>query len=48
MRDQTETLRVGLRAPDFALPAANREGTISLESLLSKGTVILEFLRGTW
>jgi peroxiredoxin len=48
MRDQTETLRVGLRAPEFELAAANREGTITLASLLRKGALILEFLRGTW
>lgn len=48
MQDHTETLRRGVPAPEFELGAANREGTISLASLLSRGTVILEFLRGTW
>jgi hypothetical protein len=48
MKDQTETLRAGFRAPEFELAAANREGMISLAGLLSRGTLILEFLRGTW
>ena len=45
---QTETLKVGDRAPDFALSAANRDGSVSLQQLLGRGPVILEFLRGTW
>jgi len=45
---QTETLKVSDRAPDFALSAANREGSVSLQQLLERGAVILEFLRGTW
>ena len=45
---QTETLKVGDRAPDFALSAANREGGVSLKQLLERGPLILEFLRGTW
>ncbi len=44
----SSTLKVGDRAPEFALPAANREGTFSLTPLLARGAVILEFLRGTW
>jgi len=48
MLDHTETLKVGDRAPEFVLPAANREGVISLSGLLTRGTVIVEFLRGTW
>ena len=45
---ETETLKVGDRAPDFALSAANREGSVSLKQVLERGPVILEFLRGTW
>ena len=48
MQDHTETLRVGVRAPEFSLQAANREGMFSLSDLLAKGTLIVEFLRGTW
>ncbi len=45
---ESSTLKVGDRAPDFTLSAANREGTFSLSQLLRRGAVILEFLRGTW
>ena len=48
MLDHTDTLTVGERAPDFSLGAANREGEFSLAGLLKQGTLILEFLRGTW
>jgi peroxiredoxin len=48
MQDSTETLRVGSRAPEFSLTAANREGSFSLSELLRQGPLVLEFLRGTW
>lgn len=48
MQDHTETLRVGSRAPEFSLTAANREGEFSLSTLLGGGSLVLEFLRGTW
>jgi len=48
MQNRTDTLEVGSRAPAFALSAANREGIFSLPSLIARGRVILEFLRGTW
>ena len=48
MQNRTETLEIGSRAPDFSLGAANREGTFTLGGLLTQGTLILEFLRGTW
>ena|SRR5512142_3057700 len=48
MQDYTETLRVGSKAPDFNLSAANREGEFTLSALLGSGILILEFLRGTW
>lgn len=43
-----EALKVGDRAPEFVLPAANREGCISLADLLAGGVAVIEFLRGTW
>jgi peroxiredoxin len=48
MRDSTDTLKVGDRAPEFTLAAANREGSLSLGGLRAEGPVIVEFLRGTW
>jgi len=48
MKNRTETLEVGARAPDFSLGAANREGTFTLDGLVAQGKLILEFLRGTW
>jgi peroxiredoxin len=48
MKQRTETLAIGDRAPDFALPAANGGGTVSLAETRQRGPVILEFLRGTW
>jgi len=48
MKNRTETLEIGARAPEFCLGAANREGTFTLGGLLAQGTLILEFLRGTW
>ncbi len=48
MPDFSSTLRVGDHAPDFALPAANRPGSVALGDLLRAGPVIVEFLRGTW
>ena len=48
MKNRTETLEIGSRAPDFSLGAANREGVFTLGGLLTQGALILEFLRGTW
>jgi peroxiredoxin len=47
-KNRTETLEIGSRAPDFSLGAANREGIFTLGSLLARGALVLEFLRGTW
>jgi hypothetical protein len=50
----SSTLRVGERAPEFALQAANRFDDrqwpleFSLAQFVARGPVILEFLRGTW
>jgi peroxiredoxin len=48
MKDRTETLTIGAKAPDFLLAAANRDGVFSLGGFLEQGPLILEFLRGTW
>jgi peroxiredoxin len=54
MKDRTETLRVGDRAPEFRLAAANDTAAakvrepVSLAPLVARGPVIVEFLRGTW
>jgi len=48
MLDRTETLQVRQRAPEFALEAANRPGVLTLSGFLRRGTLIAEFLRGTW
>jgi hypothetical protein len=48
MKNQTETLSVGSPGPLFALPAANREGSFALADLISRGALLVEFLRGTW
>ncbi len=49
MQNRTETLEIGSRAPEFALPSANRDGSVfTLSTMLGRGPVIVEFLRGTW
>jgi peroxiredoxin len=48
MKNQTEKLIVGSSAPPFTLSAANRQGRFSLSDLISRGPLIMEFLRGTW
>lgn len=48
MQEQTSTLKVGDRAPDFELGAANRAERFTLQEALQRGRVIVEFLRGTW
>jgi hypothetical protein len=49
VHNRTETLEVGSRAPEFALPSANWEGSIfTLSTMLGRGPVVVEFLRGTW
>jgi len=44
----TDTLKMGDKAPDFTLSAANRTDTFTLSELLQRGPAIVEFLRGTW
>jgi peroxiredoxin len=48
VKNGTETLGIGSRAPEFSLAAANREELFSLSGLRAQGFVIVEFLRGTW
>jgi len=48
MLDHTETLRVGARAPEFSLEAANCDGILTLSGFLRRAVLIADFLRGTW
>jgi peroxiredoxin len=48
MPGSSQILRIGDRAPEFTLAAANRTEVYSLSLVLARGPVILEFLRGTW
>jgi peroxiredoxin len=48
MLDHTETLKIGARAPEFSLDAANRDGILTLSGFLKRALLILEFMRGTW
>ena len=43
-----KTLGVGDLAPDFELPAADVEGTVTLEEFRSRGPVLLILLRGLY
>ncbi len=41
------SLKIGTKIPDFSLP--NSDGKIiTSEALLSKGTLIISFYRGSW
>jgi len=48
MTSRTDNLTVGDHAPEFELPTAANDASFSLSSLLSRGPLIVEFLRGTW
>jgi hypothetical protein len=48
MARESSTLKVGDRAPEFMLLAANLPQAVSLRAFLESGPVIVEFLRGTW
>ena len=41
-------LQLGERAPDFALPAVHREGTVSLADYRGKSPLLLAMFRGLW
>jgi len=47
MRSRSETLTVGMQAPDFTLPT-NRGDRRTLASFLARGPLLLAFHRGTW
>lgn len=47
MPRENKVLQEGNRAPHFALPIAGK-GIISLEAILEKGPLLLNFFRGTW
>lgn len=48
MPRESSTLKVGERAPDFTLLAANMPQAVSLKYFVESGPVVVEFLRGTW
>ncbi len=54
MPRNSDTLKVGDSAPSFSLWAANQFNAIGtpiemrLQDLITRGPVIVEFLRGTW
>jgi hypothetical protein len=48
VKNRTQTLVVVSAAPAFTLRAANGEGAFSLSNFLSRGPLVIEFLRGTW
>jgi hypothetical protein len=48
MAMESSTLRVGDRAPEFMLLAANIPQAVSLKYFVQHGPVVVEFLRGTW
>src|SRR5688500_9510027 len=41
-------VRPGEEAPDFVLPAINREGTVALEDYRGKGPVLVSLFRGLY
>ena len=41
-------VRLGEPAPDFTLPAANREGTVSLAGYRGRSPVLLAMFRGLY
>ena len=46
--EQRQPLRPGDRAPDFTLPAVEREGTVSLSDYRGKSPVLLGVFRGVY
>jgi hypothetical protein len=50
MKNRTDTLEIGSRAPDFSLAATNwnESDRFTLGRLLAEGVLVLEFVRGTW
>ena len=48
MTEATSPLRPGDHAPDFALPAVTREGSISLAEYRGRSPVLLALFRGLY
>src|SRR5262249_8639134 len=48
MADTTQPITPGMRAPDFSLPAVDREGTVSLASYRGQHPLLLAVFRGLW
>lgn len=48
MQRKTDTIEVGSQAPEFSLSAANRQNNFSLQELIGRWPLVVEFLRGTW
>ena len=48
MKNTTETLGIGSRAPEFQLDLAAEDRQWKLSDWTPKGPVVLEFVRGTW
>ena len=46
--ERRQPLQPGERAPDFTLPAADREGTVSLAEYCDRGPVLLALFRGLY
>src|SRR5215510_2309501 len=46
--DWSPPLRPGERAPDFALPAVDREGTVSMRDYRGRSPVLLALFRGLY
>lgn len=46
--DRRSPIQPGERAPDFILPAVNREGTVSLADYRGKSALFLAVFRGLW
>ncbi len=46
--ERRQPLQPGERAPDFTLPAVEREGTVSLSDYRGKGPVLLAVFRGVY
>ena len=46
--ERQSPVQPGERAPDFALPAADREGSVSLADYRGRSPVLLTLLRGLY
>lgn len=48
MRDERSSIKPGDRAPEFVLPAADRDGNVALRDYLDRGPVFLGLFRGVY